>query len=92
MHTRYRPARDALFATLSDGAVVLDIQTKKYFSLNDTGARVWALIREGLSVEEIISMLLDEYDVSRTAACEAVTSLVESLAAENLIEPDGVGS
>ena len=87
MHTRYRPASDALFATLSDGAVVLDIQTKKYFSLNDTGARVWALIREGLPVEEIISALLEEYDVSRAAACQAVTSLVESLAAEKLIEP-----
>ena len=87
MHTRYRPASDTLFATLSDGAVVLDIHTKKYFSLNDTGARVWALIRQGLAVEDIISALLDEYDVSRTAACQAVTSLVKSLAAEKLIEP-----
>ena len=87
MHTRYRPAPDALFATLSDGAVVLDIQTKKYFSLNDTGARIWALIREGLAIDDMISVLLDEYDVSRSAASEAVSSLVESLASEKLIEP-----
>jgi hypothetical protein len=66
---------------------VLDIQTGKYFSLNDTGARVWALIREGLAVEDIISALLDEYDVSRTVAREAVMSLVGLLAAEKLIEP-----
>ncbi len=64
MHTRYRPTSDALFATLSDGAVVLDIQTKKYFSLNDTGARIWALIREGLNTNDIVSVLLGEYDVS----------------------------
>ncbi|HEY9478804.1 MAG TPA: PqqD family peptide modification chaperone [Gemmatimonadaceae bacterium] len=87
MHTRYRPAPDALFATLSDGAVVLDIQTKKYFSLNDTGARIWALMREGLAIDDMISVLLDEYDVSRSAASEAVSSLVESLASEKLIEP-----
>lgn len=87
MHTRYRPTPDALFATLSDGAVVLDIQTKKYFSLNETGARVWALIREGLHTDGIISVLLEEYDVTRGAAEEAVTTLVESLAAEKLIEP-----
>lgn len=87
MHTRYRPTPDALFATLSDGAVVLDIQTKKYFSLNETGARIWALLREGLDCDAIISTLLGEYDVTRAAAEEAVTSLVESLAAEKLIEP-----
>ncbi len=87
MHTRYRPTPDALFATLSDGAVVLDIQTKKYFSLNETGARVWALIREGLDIEGIISALLAEYDVTRESAEQAVTSLVESLAGEKLIEP-----
>ena len=87
MHTRYRPTSDALFATLSDGAVVLDIQTKKYFALNDTGARVWALIREGLTTQDIIAVLLDEYDVSPTAARGAVESLVASLASEELIEP-----
>ena len=87
MHTRYRPTPDALFATLSDGAVVLDIQTKQYFSLNETGARVWALIREGREVEDIIYTLLAEYDVTREAAEEAVTSLVKSLVGEKLIEP-----
>ena len=87
MHTRYRPTPDALFATLSDGAVVLDIQTKQYFSLNETGARVWALIREGHEVGDIISTLLDEYDVTCEAAKEAVTSLVDSLVGEKLIEP-----
>lgn len=87
MYTRYRPTSDALFATLSDGAVVLDIQTKKYFSLNDTGARVWALIREGITTENIVSVLLDEYDVSRASAEEAVESLVGALTSEKLIEP-----
>jgi hypothetical protein len=86
MHNRYRPTPDALFATLSDGAVVLDIQTKKYFSLNETGARIWALIREGRDTDEIVSVLLDEYDVTRQSAEEAVASLVESLAGEKLIE------
>jgi hypothetical protein len=86
MHNRYRPTPDALFATLSDGAVVLDIQTRKYFSLNETGARIWALIREGRDTGEIISVLLDEYDVTSQSAEEAVALLVESLAGEKLIE------
>lgn len=87
MHTRYRPTPDALLATLSDGAVVLDIQTKKYFSLNETGARIWALVREGVDTDGIISTLTDEYDASRGDVEDAVTSLLESLLGEKLIEP-----
>ena len=34
---RYRAIAEALVATLSDGAVLLNLQTKRYFSLNETG-------------------------------------------------------
>jgi hypothetical protein len=87
MLARYRPAPGAIFATLTDGAVVLDIQTKKYFSLNDTGAAMWACIRDGMSTDEMVAALLREYDVGQEDAKVAVESLIHSLEAEQLIEP-----
>ena len=86
MLARYRPAHGAIFATLTDGAVVLDIQTKKYFSLNDTGAVVWACIRDGLNADEMVAALLRDYDVEEEDARSAVESLLRSLEAEQLIE------
>lgn len=87
MLARYRPARGAIFATLTDGAVVLDIQTKNYFSLNDTGAVIWGCIRDGMSMDEMVAALLREYEVSNEDARSAVESLLQSLEAEQLIEP-----
>lgn len=87
MLARYRPVRGALFATLTDGAVVLDVETKKYFSLNDTGAAIWACIRDGLGADAMVAVLQREYDVSESDALAAVEALVEALESEHLIEP-----
>lgn len=87
MLARYRPAPGALFATLTDGAVVLDIQTKKSFSLNETGATLWMCIQDGLDANAMIEALLRRYEVREEDARDAVVSLLQSLAAEQLIEP-----
>ena len=83
---RYRIATDTLAATLSDGAVLLSLHTKRYFSLNETGTRVWTLLGEAKSVDEIVAALVGEYAVSAQDAREAVDELVAELVAEELIE------
>ena len=42
--TRYQAVAEAVFAEVPGGGVVADIGTKRYFSLNETGARIWALL------------------------------------------------
>jgi hypothetical protein len=84
--TRYRVAADALAASLSDGAVLLHLYTKRYFSLNDTGSRIWALLEQQSSDDEIVEALVREYDVKLPDAQQAVHRLLEDLLAEHLIE------
>jgi hypothetical protein len=87
MLVRYRPAAGALFATLTDGAVVLDVGTKKYFTLNDTGAAIWTCIRDGLGTDAMVAVLQRDYDVSEDDALTAVQVLIDALESEQLIEP-----
>jgi len=47
----------------SDGAVLLDIQQGICFSLNPVGAKIWALIKERKSTDDIIASLLKDFDV-----------------------------
>ncbi|MBX6331502.1 MAG: PqqD family protein [Gemmatimonadaceae bacterium] len=83
---RYRIATDTLAATLSDGAVLLSLHTKRYFSLNETGTRVWALLGEAKSADEIAAALAGEYAVSGEEARAAVDALIAELVAEQLLE------
>lgn len=85
--TRYRIVPDALSASLSDGAVLLHLYTKRYFSLNETGSRIWSLLEQQATDDEIVDALVQEYDVERPEAMRAVSQLLDDLVAERLIEP-----
>jgi hypothetical protein len=86
--TRFRAAGDALAATLSDGAVLLNLRTKRYFSLNETGTRVWELLLEGRTEEEIVRTMTQEYDVTEDAARRETAEVIAALRDNELIVAD----
>ena len=50
-------------ASVGDGTVLLHMGTKRYFSLNDTGAEIWRMLEQGVPVSEIPARLTATYDV-----------------------------
>lgn len=85
---RYRISGDALTATLSDGAVLLNLHSKRYFSLNETGTRVWGLLEHDTALDAIVQTLTAEYDVAESDARREVMALVEELLLEGLVVTD----
>lgn len=85
--SRFRVPDTTLAAMLSDGAVLLNLHSKRYFSLNETGSRIWELLGLATPAEEIPGMLVLEYDVSAAQAEQEVAALLDVLVAERLIEP-----
>ena len=83
MHYTISP--DAAFAAVEDGAVVLHMGTKRYYSLNETGAFVWRRLEDGIARGEIVAQVVNEYDVGIAEAEMAVARLLEELAQERLI-------
>ena len=82
---RYTISPDAAFAAVEDGAVVLHMRTKRYYSLNDTGAFVWHRLEDGVARAEIVARIVDEYDVGVAEAEVAVARLLDELVQESLI-------
>ena len=83
---RYVIAADAACAALEGGAVVLHMGTKRDYSLNETGARVWQLLEEGMSERDAAARLVDDYRVDQSEANAAVVQLLDELLAEGLVE------
>ncbi len=83
--TTVTPHPDALFTVLPDGAVLLHLETKAQFKLNETGARVWQLLVQGLTLPEISRRLSTEYDVTEAHAQESVKGLVDALTEAQLV-------
>jgi hypothetical protein len=84
---RYKAIAEALVATLSDGAVLLNLQTKRYFSLNETGTRIWEMVQQTADEETIVATLLREYEVDEPMARAEVRRILDELIEAQLIVP-----
>jgi Coenzyme PQQ synthesis protein D (PqqD) len=90
--TRVSPTTDAVFAGVPGGGVVLHTGTKRYYSLNETGARIWALLEEHGDAERAIVTIVTEYGITPDEAATAVNDLVSQLTTAGLLHEVPAGS
>lgn len=83
---RFRPTPDAVHERVGNEVVLVHLRTNRIFSLNQTGARLWELIAQGMSRAEMKQTLLDEFDVGADQLDAELDALLTSLTSERLIE------
>lgn len=76
--TTYTIPDNVLTAQLEGEAVLLDLETKRYYRLNATAARIWKGLEQSLEPPQIVDVLVDEFDVdAATARAEVDRELAE---------------
>jgi len=71
---------------LDDDAIVLHLESERYFGLEGVGAFIWELLQQPRTVEELKQAVLKEYDVEPDR-CEAdLLSFLNDLARKKLIK------
>ena len=83
---RLEPPSDVVGRRLGDSTVLIRLHTNRIYELNSTGARIWELIVEGVTLRQISAALQCEFDVDAGTAAEAVDELVLTLRREGLVE------
>jgi hypothetical protein len=79
--------REGVAAQVADGeAVLLDIESGAYFSLNPVGSRIWELCDGTRSTAEIVSVICHEFDVAEDVATADTRELLVELEQEKLVE------
>lgn len=76
---------EVVFTELEDGAVLLNMETRTYYSLNESGAAVWSLIPAHSGPETLTEALQAEFDVDGERAAAAVGEFVAQLRSERLL-------
>ena len=66
-------------------AVLLHLDTKRYYTLNDTGARIWELLQQGCCAQEIARALQDDYAITDEEALPVLLAFVDELQQEGLV-------
>lgn len=79
--------KDIVFTQLPDGeGVLLNLKTKKFYTLNSTGAEIWKHYELGKTTKEIASALHEEYEVELDEAEKSVQDFFQELRKYNIIE------
>jgi hypothetical protein len=79
-------AKDQVSSDLGGEVAILDLKAGVYYGLDAVGARIWSLIQEPRTVNEIRNILLEEYEVEPERCERDLLVLLQSLADEGLIE------
>lgn len=73
-------------AEISGEVVMMNLEKGKYFALDSVGSRIWELMENKQVVEDIISILLDEYDIDAQTCQEHVLEFMNKLYTEGLLD------
>lgn len=77
-----------MFREIDGESVLLELESGRYFGLDETGTRMWRALEQHREVREAYEELLTEYDVSAERLRDDLLGLVEELASQGLLVID----
>ncbi|MDX2054191.1 MAG: PqqD family protein [Polyangiaceae bacterium] len=78
---------DVVSEVINGEAMLLNLSTGRYFSLNSTGAFIWRQLETHGDVGRIVGELAATYSLDERKAVEDVNALLSELTAQALITP-----
>ncbi len=79
---------DVVSRDLAGEAVILNLANGTYFGLNEVGTRIWNLLAEHKSTEQVLPPLLAEYEVEEAQLRQDLEVLLQTLTEKGLIVVD----
>ena len=90
VHTpgRWRRSHHVTDVDHGDKTVLLDARSEQFFSLDETGKLIWAIMAEPRTAPEIVASLCHRFDVPEDQVAADVAAFLRHLERERLIEVD----
>ena len=83
---RVRIPDDVLISRLQEESVILNLDSERYFGLDDVGTRILSVLTTADSIENAYESLLEEYEVDSHVLRQDLLALIESLLQQGIIE------
>ena len=77
---------DVLISNLQDESVILNLDSERYYGLDDVGTRFLSILTTSESIEAAYDRLREEYEVDPQVLRKDLLALVEKLIEQGLIE------
>ena len=88
LETRIKCTDGHMAADLGEEMAILNLKTGTYYGLDGVGSRVWSLLQEGSTLQEIRDTILNEYEVDAKRCEQDLIRLIGDLARHELVQID----
>lgn len=85
-NTVYSRNPEILTADMNGETVMMSMSNAMYYNIGEIGGRIWALLETPKSLDELVVLLMKEYDVDQERCKRDVMPFLEALKSKNLIE------
>jgi len=82
---KFKHASHVTWRQVEKDAVILDLDTSVYFSLNELGMLVWERLGDGATIAEIQDEVCRLYDVTPKIAHKDIELLIAAMTAKKLL-------
>lgn len=85
--TETKSIKDQIICTEFDGGegILVDLNTKRYYQLNETALLVWKGLEKGSGIEDIVAEVMAAYEVQPEHARSSVANLMARLRSYKLV-------
>jgi hypothetical protein len=83
---RVRVPDDVLISNLQEESVILNLDSERYFGLDDVGTRFLSVLTTSDSIEAAYQKLLSEYNVDSESLRHDLIALVENLIEQGIVQ------
>lgn len=79
-------SENVVFTDFDGGeGILVDLNTKKYFTLNETAKLVWKALEEKKTFDQIVGLITNEYEVGLEHATQSVQRIVDRFESYKLV-------
>ena len=76
----------AIVSDMDGEKVMLSVENGKYYNLGRQGGRIWELIASPVVIRDLVSALMEEYEIDRETCERDVLKFLAALRREKMIE------
>jgi hypothetical protein len=64
---------------IGDETIVLSLATSRYFTITGVGTRVFELLAEDISLDDLVESIVEDYEIDRDTARRDIKAFVDRL-------------
>ena len=90
MTLAFRRRADVMFTSVDGEVLALDVARGQCYGMNEVASRVWELLEQPRTIEDLCDKLVPDYDIAAGQCASEIATLIEQFQADGLVEPHPV--